>query len=53
MLLGFNLGYDDGMLAVEDRRAVLENLVRWMRKLRPDILVAWDPWEKLSAVAQV
>jgi len=38
-----NLGYDDGMLEFEDRKAVLENLVRWIRKLRPDILFAWDP----------
>lgn len=38
-----NLGYDDGLLEFEDRKAVLENLVRWIRKLRPDVLLAWDP----------
>jgi len=29
-----NLGYDDGLLEFEDRKAVVENLVRWIRKLR-------------------
>ena len=38
-----NLGYDDGLLEFEDRKAVVENLVRWIRKLRPDVLMAWDP----------
>jgi LmbE family N-acetylglucosaminyl deacetylase len=38
-----NLGYDDGLLEFEDRKAVVENLVRWIRKLRPDALLAWDP----------
>ena len=38
-----NLGYDDGLLEFEDRKAVVENLVRWIRKIRPDVLVAWDP----------
>jgi LmbE family N-acetylglucosaminyl deacetylase len=38
-----NLGYDDGMLEFEDRKAVVENLVFWIRKLRPDVLMAWDP----------
>lgn len=38
-----NLGYDDGLLEFEDRKAVVENLVRWIRKLRPDALMAWDP----------
>jgi LmbE family N-acetylglucosaminyl deacetylase len=38
-----NLGYDDGLLEFEDRKAVLENLVRWIRKLRPTVLMAWDP----------
>lgn len=38
-----NLGYDDGLLEFEDRKAVVENLVRWIRKLRPDCLLAWDP----------
>jgi LmbE family N-acetylglucosaminyl deacetylase len=38
-----NLGYDDGLLEFEDRKAVVENLVRWIRKLRPDVLFALDP----------
>lgn len=38
-----NLGYDDGLLEFEDRKAVVENLVRWIRKLRPDVMLAWDP----------
>jgi len=38
-----NLGYDDGLLEFEDRKAVVENLVRWIRRLRPDVLFAWDP----------
>jgi len=38
-----NLGYDDGMLEFEDHKAVVENLVFWIRKLRPDVLFAWDP----------
>ena len=38
-----NLGYDDGMLEFEDRKSVVENLVRLIRKLRPDVLFAWDP----------
>src|SRR6202163_682892 len=38
-----NLGYDDGLLEFEDRKAVVENLVRIIRKLRPDVLMAWDP----------
>lgn len=38
-----NLGYDDGLLEFEDRKAVVENLVRIIRKMRPDVLMAWDP----------
>jgi LmbE family N-acetylglucosaminyl deacetylase len=38
-----NLGYDDGLLEFEDRKAVVENLVRLIRKLRPSVLLAWDP----------
>src|SRR5437588_9820444 len=38
-----NLGYDDGLLEFEDRKSVVENIVRWIRKLRPDVLFAWDP----------
>lgn len=38
-----NLGYDDGLLEFEDHKAVVENLVRWIRKLRPTVLMSWDP----------
>jgi len=38
-----NLGYDDGLLEFEDRKSVVENLVRLIRKMRPDVLLAWDP----------
>src|SRR5215470_7828257 len=38
-----NLGYDDGLLEFEDRKAVVENLVRLIRKMRPNVLMAWDP----------
>jgi len=38
-----NLGYDDGLLEFEDRKAVVENLVRWIRKLSPNVLMSWDP----------
>jgi LmbE family N-acetylglucosaminyl deacetylase len=38
-----NLGYDDGLLEFEDRKAVVERLVRWIRTLRPDTLLAFDP----------
>jgi LmbE family N-acetylglucosaminyl deacetylase len=38
-----NLGYDDGLLEFEDRKAVVENLVRQIRRLHPDVLFAWDP----------
>jgi LmbE family N-acetylglucosaminyl deacetylase len=31
------------MLEFEDRKAVVENLVRLIRKYRPDVLFAWDP----------
>jgi LmbE family N-acetylglucosaminyl deacetylase len=41
-----NLGYDDGLLEFEDRKAVVENLVRWIRKLRPDVLFAFDPGKR-------
>ena len=38
-----NLGYDDGLLEFEDRKAVLERLVRLIRSIRPDVLFAFDP----------
>jgi LmbE family N-acetylglucosaminyl deacetylase len=41
-----NLGYDDGLLEFEDRKAVVEKLVRWIRTLRPDALLAFDPGKR-------
>ncbi|MBI4473917.1 MAG: PIG-L family deacetylase [Acidobacteria bacterium] len=41
-----NLGYDDGLLEFEDRKAVVERLVYWIRKLRPDTLFAFDPGKR-------
>src|SRR5437899_12475289 len=38
-----NLGYDDGLLEFEDRKAIVGNLVRLIRNLRTDVLFAWDP----------
>ncbi|MFQ5738206.1 MAG: PIG-L deacetylase family protein [Acidobacteriota bacterium] len=38
-----NLGYDDGLVEFEDRKSVVERLVRLIRKIRPDVLFAWDP----------
>ena len=35
-----NLGYDDGLLEFEDRKAVVERLVRLIRTIRPDVLFA-------------
>src|SRR6202163_4865437 len=41
-----NLGYDDGLLEFEDRKSVVENLVRIIRKIRPDVLFAFDPGKR-------
>jgi LmbE family N-acetylglucosaminyl deacetylase len=41
-----NLGYDDGLLEFEDRKAVVENLVRLIRKIRPHVLFAFDPGKR-------
>src|SRR5260370_32266693 len=38
-----NLGYDDGLLEFEDRKAVVERLVRLIRTIRPGVLFAFDP----------
>lgn len=38
-----NLGYDDGMLEYENKKDVVANLVRQIRKIRPDVLFAFDP----------
>jgi LmbE family N-acetylglucosaminyl deacetylase len=41
-----NLGYDDGLLEFEDRKAVVSDLVRQIRKIRPDVLFAFDPGKR-------
>jgi LmbE family N-acetylglucosaminyl deacetylase len=41
-----NLGYDDGLLEFEDRKAVVEKLVRSIRTIRPDVLFAFDPGKR-------
>ncbi len=38
-----NLGYDDGMLEYENRKEVVAKLVRLIRRLRPDVIFAFDP----------
>ncbi|MCD6200777.1 MAG: PIG-L family deacetylase [Bacteroidales bacterium] len=38
-----NLGYDDGMLEYQNKKDVVANLVRQIRKIRPDVLFAFDP----------
>jgi len=38
-----NLGYDDGMLEYENTKEVVMKLVRLIRKIRPDVLFAFDP----------
>jgi LmbE family N-acetylglucosaminyl deacetylase len=38
-----NFGYDDGMLEYEDRKEVVARIVRLIRRLRPDVIVAFDP----------
>src|SRR5258705_3765073 len=37
-----NLGYDDGLLEFEDRKALVEKLVRLIRTIRPDVLFEFD-----------
>lgn len=38
-----NLGYDDGLLEFENRKEVVAKLVRIIRKIKPDVLFAFDP----------
>lgn len=38
-----NLGYDDGLLEFADRKEVVGQLVRQIRRIRPDALFAFDP----------
>jgi len=37
-----NLGYDDGLLEFQDKKAVVEKLVRHIRTIHPDVLFAFD-----------
>jgi len=47
-----NLGYDDGRLEFADREEAVGKLVYYIRKIRPDVLFAFDPgynyqvWQK-------
>ncbi len=47
-----NLGYDDGRLEFADREEAVGKLVYYIRKLKPDVLFAFDPgynyqvWQK-------
>jgi LmbE family N-acetylglucosaminyl deacetylase len=38
-----NFGYDDGMLEYENNKEVVARLVRLIRRLRPDVIFAFDP----------
>lgn len=38
-----NLGYTDGMVEFADKEEVVRRLVWWIRKLKPDVLFAFDP----------
>ena len=38
-----NLGYDDGLLEFADTKEVVAQLVRLIRKYKPDVLFAFDP----------
>jgi LmbE family N-acetylglucosaminyl deacetylase len=38
-----NLGYTDGELEWADRKEVVGKIVRWIRKIHPDVLMAFDP----------
>jgi LmbE family N-acetylglucosaminyl deacetylase len=38
-----NLGYDDGLLEFQDEMEVVGQIVRLIRKIRPDVLFSFDP----------
>ena len=38
-----NLGYTDGELEWADRKEVVGKIVSWIRKIHPDVLMAFDP----------
>jgi len=47
-----NLGYDDGRVEFADKEELVGKLVYWIRKIKPDVLFAFDPgynyqvWQK-------
>ncbi|MFC2087642.1 PIG-L deacetylase family protein, partial [Bacteroidota bacterium] len=38
-----NLGYNDGMLELQDKEEVMSRIVRLIRMYKPDVLIAFDP----------
>lgn len=38
-----NLGYTDGMVEFADREEIVKRIVWWIRKLKPNVLIAFDP----------
>lgn len=38
-----NLGYTDGMLELQNKEEIMAQLVRQIRKYKPDVLIAYDP----------
>ena len=38
-----NMGYNDGMLELQDKEEIMTRLVRQIRKYKPDVLMAYDP----------
>lgn len=38
-----NLGYTDGMVEFSDRKEVVKRIVYWIRKLKPETMIAFDP----------
>ncbi len=38
-----NLGYNDGMLELQNKKEIMTRLVRQIRKFKPDVLIAYDP----------
>ena len=38
-----NMGYTDGMLELQNKEEIMAQLVRQIRKYKPDVLIAFDP----------
>src|SRR5699024_10011739 len=38
-----NLGYTDGLVDFASHKDILRRIVYWIRKLQPDVMVAFDP----------